>query len=238
MATGDLKTQITDLVNLQVVDSQIYVLKVEKDSKPQVIKALEAAFDEKKRCLLELENKSLELQKQRKEKEMELGAKEEEAKKLQGQLGSLKTNKEYQTMLQEIAGKKADGSVIEDKMLELFDKIDQSRKEVDAEKQILQGEEKEFNEEKKKIDIRVKEIDDRLAQLDAQRKQLSPGIDPKILVQYERILANRDGLAIVAVKDNACQGCHMSIPAQVTNAIKMYERIMTCDVCNRMLYAE
>jgi len=63
-----------------------------------------------------------------------------------------------------------------------------------------------------------------------------PGIDRKILTQYERILNNRDGLAIVSVKGNSCQGCNMFVPAQVINLIKMYERIITCEVCNRMLY--
>jgi len=238
LPTTDLKAQIGSLVNLQVVDSEIYTLKAEKDSKPQEILALESSFEEKKRHLAELEKAAIDLQKKRKDKELELGAKEDEAKKLQGQLSSLKTNKEYQTMLHEIAGKKADGSVIEDKILELFDQFDRAKKDIEAEKQRVQGEEAAFLDEKKKVDIRVREIDDRLAQLEAQRKQLSPGIDPKILTQYERILANRDGRAIVAVKDHACQGCNMSIPQQVTNSIKMYNCIMTCDVCNRMLYTE
>jgi len=238
MFAVDLKAQLGSLLKLQVVDSEIYKLKMEKNAIPQGIKLLEAAFEEKKQHLAGLEKRSLDLQKQRKDKELELGAKEDEAKKLQGQLSSLKTNKEYQTMLQEIAGKKADGSVIEDSILQVLEQLDQAKKDVEAEKQRLQGQEKEFLEEKKKVEIRAKEIDDRLAQLEAHRKQLSPGIDPKVMAQYERILSNRDGLAIVAVKDNACQGCNMSIPRQVTNSIKMYECIMTCDVCNRMLYTE
>jgi hypothetical protein len=69
-----------------------------------------------------------------------------------------------------------------------------------------------------------------------QRKQAVPEIDPKILSQYERILFNRDGLAIVSVKDNSCAGCNMFVPPQVINLIKMYERIVTCEICNRILY--
>jgi len=30
----------------------------------------------------------------------------------------------------------------------------------------------------------------------------------------------------------------MFVPPQVINLIKMYERIITCEVCNRMLYIE
>jgi predicted nucleic acid-binding Zn-ribbon protein len=74
--------------------------------------------------------------------------------------------------------------------------------------------------------------------LDARRKQIVPEIEPKILAQYERILLNRDGLAIVSVRNNSCGGCNMFVPAQVINLIKMYERIITCEICNRMLYID
>jgi uncharacterized protein len=57
-----------------------------------------------------------------------------------------------------------------------------------------------------------------------------------MLKEYERILLSREGLAIVTVKDNSCGGCHMLVPPQVINLIKMYEHIITCEVCNRILY--
>lgn len=226
------------MIRLQGIDSEIYSLKQEKELKPGQIKELQDQFEAKKQHLAELEKKLLELQKQRKDKELELASKEESAKKLQSQLYQLKTNKEYQAMLQQIGDTKADGSVIEDKILELFGEADKVKAEIDQEKQRLQEEEKLFKEQKAKIEARVKEIDDRLAQLEGQRKQILPALDPKIMAQYERILAGRDGLAIVRVKENSCQGCNMSVPPQVVNLIKMYERIITCEVCNRMLYIE
>lgn len=238
MPVIDLKAQISNLVRLQTIDSEIYALKYEKEGKPQEIKTLEADFEAKKQHLAGLEKNSLDLQKQRKEKELELAGKEENAKKLQTQLYSLKTNKEYQTMLQQIQDVKADSSVIEDKVLELFDKFDKIKSEIEQEKQKLKEEERVFNERKKKIEDRIKEIDDRLAQLEAQRKQATTDIEPKILSQYERILHNRDGLAIASVKDDSCGGCNMFVPPQVINLIKMYERIITCEICNRILYIE
>ena len=236
MPVVDLKSQIDNLSRLQVIDSEIYALKAEKEHKPQEVKNLEASFEAKKQHLAELEKGLLDLQKQRKDKELELAAKEEAGKKLQAQLYSLKTNKEYQAMLRQIQDSKADASVIEDKILELLDQSDKVRTETEQEKQRLEEEEKLFLEQKKKIEDRIKEIDERLSQLGGQRAELTPDIEPKILSQYERVLHNRDGLAIVDVKDNTCQGCNMFVPPQVINLIKMYERIVTCEVCNRMLY--
>ena len=235
---ADLKSQITELVRLQTIDSEIYVLKNEKESKPKEIQAIDAAFEEKEKHLAGLEAALLDFQKQRKGNELELASKEEGTKKLETQLYQLKTNKEYQVMLQQIQDAKADGSVIEDQILGLFEQADKTKNEIAQEKQRLQEEEKVTQGGKKEIQDRIKEIDDRIVQLEAQRKQIIPGIDKKVLSQYERILLNRDALAIVSVQGNSCGGCNMLVPPQVINLIRMYEHIITCEVCNRILYIE
>lgn len=236
MASMDLKTQIIGLVKLQELDSEIYALGNEKAAKPQEIKAIEAVFELKKQDLVSLEKKSLDLQKQRKEKELELAVNVEGVKKLNGQLFSLKTNKEFQAMQKQIADAQADGSVIEEKILILFEESDKIKAQIDSENLKLKAEEDIFLRQKKAIESRSEEIGGRLSQLDAQRKQVIPGIDLKMLQEYERILHSRDGLAMVTVKDNSCGGCHMLVPPQVINLIKMYEHIITCEVCNRILY--
>jgi predicted nucleic acid-binding Zn-ribbon protein len=238
LPTIDLKSQIGSLVILQKIDTEIYVLKAEKEAKPQEIKALEESFEQKKHQLAGIEKATLDLQKQRKERELELATKEEGVKKLEAQLFSLKTNKEYQAMLQQIADAKADASIIEDKIIQILDQVDKSKVELEKEKERLKAEEKVFQEQKGKVEARIKEVDGRLAELDAKRGQIVPQLDSKILAQYDRILRNRDGLAIVAVRNNSCGGCNMLVPPQVINLIRMYERIITCEICNRMLYID
>ncbi len=236
MPTGKLKSQLKILLQLQSIDSQIYGFNEEKNSLPKEIEVLSVAFEEKKKHLAELEKVSLDLLKAKKDSELELAAKEEVTKKFQSQLYSLKTNKEYNTMLQQIQGANADASRVEDKILEVMENSESSRKDIEEEKKLLDEEEKIFNAHKKKVEEHLKEIEGKLAQQDAERKQIIPEIDKKILSQYDRILRNREGLAIVEVKNNTCMGCNMFVPAQVENLIKMYERIITCEVCNRMLF--
>jgi hypothetical protein len=235
MPSVDLKSQILNLIAIQKLDSEIFSLKGEKAAMPEKLQAAEAAFEEKKAGLVALEKKLLDFQKQRKDKELDLASKEESVKKLQTQLYSLKTNKEYQAMLQQIADAKADGSVIEDKILQCFEEAEKVNKEIEGERLRLKEEEKATAEQKKSINDRSKLIDDRLGQLEGQRSQLVPQIDHKIFSQYEKILKNREGLAIVAIKDDSCGGCNMHMPPQVINLIKMYDRLVTCEVCNRIL---
>jgi len=141
-------------------------------------------------------------------------------------------------MLQQIQDSKADASVIEDKILGLFALVDEIKGEVDKEKLKLSEEEQVFVTHKKKVDDRIKEIDDRLIQLESMRKQIIPEVETKVLSQYDRILNSRDGLAIVTVKGNSCGGCNMFVPPQVINLIKMYEHMITCEMCNRILYID
>lgn len=236
MPTVDLKAQLLNLVNLQKLDSEIYALNNEKEAKPSEIRVIEEAFEAKKQNLAQLEKNSLEQQKQRKERELELASNAEAVKKLQGQLYSLKTNKEFQTMLQQIADSKADGSLIEEKILLSFEESDKIKEQIERENIRLKEEEKLFIEQKRKVQTRVNEIDDRMNQLRAQRQQIIPGIEPKMLAEYERILSSRGGLAIVPVTDNSCGGCHMLVPPQVINMIRMYDHVVTCETCNRIFY--
>jgi predicted nucleic acid-binding Zn-ribbon protein len=238
MQSLGLKEQIGKLLALQAVDSQIYALKEEKEAKPQEIKSLDELFAQKKEDLKLSEKKLQDLLSQRKAKELELASKEESAKKLQAQLYQLKTNKEYSTMLKEIEGVKADASLLEDEILVVFENIDKEKVNIEKEKEPFSKEEEKYKQEKNNTQTRLKEIEERLNQLEAQRKSVALGIERRILSQYERILNNREGLAIVRVHNNACQGCNMSLPPQVINMIKMYERIISCELCQRILYLE
>jgi predicted nucleic acid-binding Zn-ribbon protein len=233
-----LKEQINRLIELQALDSQIYALKDEKNARPDQIKKLEILIEEKKNGLASSEKKLQDLLKEKKDKELELASKEEIIKKLQTQLYQLKTNKEYSAMLREIGGVKADVSLFEDKILEALDKIDREKINIEQEKQIFVEEEKKSKEEINKIQMRIKEIEGFLAQLEAQRNVQTSDIEPKILRLYEKVLQNRDGLAIVKVSNDACQGCNMSVPPQVINLIKMWDQIVSCEICQRILYLD
>jgi hypothetical protein len=234
----DLKEQINWLVRLQAVDSQIHSLRQEKQSIPSRLKEMEEALARERKNLAVLDKKGLDLLTQRKGKELELASKEEEARKMRTQLYQLKTNKEYSAKLKEIEMVKADASVLEDAILVLLEEADKLNGEINKEKQFLIEEEKRTNRDKQELDLRRKEIEGKINQLQAQRKQIAQQLNPRILAKYDKILTNCDYLAIVKVENNACQGCFMRVSPQVINLIKMYDNLVICEVCQRILYIE
>ena len=78
---------------------------------------------------------------------------------------------------------------------------------------------------------------DQLKVKESQRTRITPEIKPDILSRYERILNNKDGLAIVMVNDkNACSGCYMHLTEQRLNEIRKYDQLVSCDMCARIVY--
>ncbi|MBL7130273.1 MAG: hypothetical protein ISS45_02540 [Candidatus Omnitrophica bacterium] len=238
MTGANLKEQIKNLVKLQELDSRIYRLNNEKESIPVEIKRMEEKFEAEKQSISLLEKERLELEKHRKEKELDLAVKEEGIKKAEGQLYLLKTNQEYAAKLNEIGGIKADIAVIEEAILGIFDEQDKLKKKLNETKAQFLQEETKLNKEKEKLNLRMKEIEQNLTQLYSQRSQVTPSVEKNILSQYEKVLQNRNYLAIVKVENNACQGCNMKTPPQVINLIKMYREFVICEVCQRILYIE
>jgi len=234
--TKTIKEQIDSLIELQVIDREIYALNMEKREKPEEIKAIEKVLEAKKAGIKEAENNLKTSQVKLKDKEVTLQQKEEQIKKLQTQLYQLKTNKEYSAMTTEIEGVKADNSLIEEEIIKLMDEIEADKENLTQEKKLFKNEEANAQKEKTIVDARMKEIDSKLAEFLAKRKSIAPNITQKVLARYERVLENRAGLAIVLIEGDACGGCHMNLPPQVISEAKLREDIIICQSCSRILY--
>ena len=124
MTQTSMKEQIKKLVELQAIDKEIYDYKRQLKEFPERLAQLKEQFETKKESLKRLDEELKTKQLERKEKEVDLQAKEEEIAKSNSQLSQLKTNKEYKAKLTEIEGQKADKSIIEEKILILFDEVD------------------------------------------------------------------------------------------------------------------
>jgi len=234
----NFKEVMIKLVDLQKIDKAIYALKRELEGAPARLAEIDARFEELKTQLKSLEENRQKLMLEQKKKEGELAALEDNIKKASGQLGQLKTNKEYQAKMAEIEGSKADKSVVEEDVLKLMDAVEATKPAIEAGRQRLAQEEKKFAQERAVIQDRLKQIEAEIQLLEGKRVSAAADVDKLSLKHYEHILHGRGGIAIVPVTDNSCQGCHMHIPHQVINEIRMHERLINCETCSCILYLE
>lgn len=238
MTQISVKDQIKKLVDLQKIDAEMYSVNTGLTEKPALIEELKKKFESTKAHLNGLEEKFKSIQLKRKELELEMKAREDEIIKANAQLTQLKTNKEYQIKLNEIASIKADKSIIEEKILLSYDEADAIQSEIVKEKVAVGAGEKQYLARKKEIEDEIKLMEDRLKVLESQRKQQLPGVDRTLLNRYEKVLAHKNGLGIAPLNGSSCGGCHMNVPPQTINAIRMHDQLIECEICQRIMYLE
>ncbi len=235
-ATTTLKDQLRRLVEIQAIDVHIYAMKLTLRERPAEIEALRQECEAKKSTLKKLEDKLKGIQVQQKDLDNDLKTKEAGIAKMEASLALLKTNKEYQARLIEIESLNADKSQIEEKILMGFDEVEAARQAVEAERAVVAQYDKDFQAKKKQGEYEMAIMQDQLKVKESQRGRLTPDVRPDILGRYDRIVQNKEGVAIVAIKDQACGGCYMHVTEQKLNTLKICDQMVYCDQCARILY--
>ena len=238
MVVANMEEQIKMLLELQVLDLEIFSKKKILDEMPEAMKELDDLLELKSSNLKKLEEDLKALQLKRKEKETDLASKEASIKKYQGQLFQIKTNKEYTALENEIAVIKADNSLLEEDILKFFDDADSLGQEIDKEKELLVSEKTKTDEQKGAMASEIKKAEGEFNELRGKRQGFCDKIDKKILYRYERILENRNGRAMVPIVEGNCGGCHMNLPPQVINEVRLKKDLVFCGNCARILYIE
>ncbi len=173
-ADQNLKDQIRKLVELQIMDEEIFRYKRELREKPAELEEIKNEFESKKVKLKGLEDQLKSIQVVQKEFELDLKIKEEGISKADASLSLLKTNKEYQARLLEIENLKADKSIAEEKILLGYDEVDAAKKAMEAEKLAVAQYEKEYNAKKKQVEDDVAVIADQMKVKESQRARIAP----------------------------------------------------------------
>jgi hypothetical protein len=224
------------LKQLQTVDGELHRLRRQLAQQPAELAQVQARVAAQEAKLKQAEDRMKSLQVSQKEKEVELQTREANVRKLQSQLFQLKTNKEYSAMQREIESIKADNSVLEEAILGAFDQIEQAVKARAQEQEALKGVQQKAAGERAEIEKRTAAVQEQIAQLERARQGLLPDVPKEALNVYERVLAIREGLALVPVVNDACGGCHRRLTPQVINQVYMKTVLVTCESCNRILY--
>lgn len=226
------------LKQAQELDREIHRIRHEIDSIPESIQEMTQTFEGEKSRLAHLEDRLKEIQLRQKKKEGELAEKEALVRKYDSQLAQVKTNKEYSALQQEIAALKADGSLLEDEVLKVLDEMEDVQKEVRKERDRLSQLEKESEQKKKELTEKAGTLKGNLAGLTEKRLEIVKQVSPEARELYDKIIAKKEGLALVPVIGEACGACRMELRPQLLNEIRLKEALVVCDNCSRILYID
>jgi len=233
-----LKEQLELLWELQKIDLELRGIKEERDRYPKEMKKL----DEKQKLEKEKMQKEKEkielLEKERRQKEGHLSSEQDRIKKTEGRMFEVKTNKEYQALLTEIETIKETTSRTEEEILQVLDEIDELKKS-------LAKREKEVAVTLGKIESERKAIEERMAKGEVswqkqleRRETLSKQLESHLFKLYNTLKEKRQGVGVVSVKRETCQGCFVNIPPQMYIEVQKNRTLVRCPNCNRILYWE
>jgi predicted nucleic acid-binding Zn-ribbon protein len=153
-------------------------------------------------------------------------------------MDSISTQREYEALDKEIrdaAEKEAlyrkDLQREERLLADLVEQLDQN-------KNLIEQQEQDLADRRAGIEVEIVEKSMRVAELEAKEEELKQDLDPEIFFKFERIIRNKMGRGIVAIKNGVCTGCHMILPAQFANVVRLGEEIVFCPYCSRILFHE
>ena len=232
------KGQLELLRELQRIDLDLKHIKEERERYPKEIKKL----DEKKNIEKEKMQKEKErielLEKERRQKEGHLNLEQLKIKRAEGRMFEVKTNREYQALLNEVDAIKEVSSREEEEILKILDEIDELKKS-------LSKREKEVAVVMEKVEAEKKIIQEKMVQDDEiwkkrmeRREVLTKQLESKLYKLYNTLKEKRQGVGVVSVKHETCQGCFVNVPPQMFIEVQKNNALIRCPHCNRILYWE
>lgn len=231
-----MKEEILKLIKLQAIDSEIAGFDHAVAKHRLAVAKREQAITEKQEAITHFRNK-IELLNQ---KQLETKAEHDEAgarvKDRQNKMMQVQTSREHQALLKEIEENKRLTKETEDRILQFIEQIELLEKEVVTLENLCAAEQQLLNEEVENVDQEITRIETAKQLIVSQRDDEAAALQGPYLKRYTMLLAKRDGLAVVAVNDNVCQGCYMALPPQQVIEVRKAEKFNLCPTCQRILY--
>jgi predicted nucleic acid-binding Zn-ribbon protein len=233
-----VKKQLQLLWKLQTLERRIEEAQKEKESYPLALERLEGLLKAQEEKKEEEKRRIEELERERVKLEGELEMESERTKRSQLKLLEIKTNKAYQALLKEIEMGKEHNSQREEEIIRMLDEIDQLKTDYTSTVERAHRERKEIEEEQTKVKEQMVAVEKNIIHWHQNREEIVRELDPELLKRYTILKDRRNGIAIVLVKNEGCQGCYVNIPPQMYNEVQKNKEIIVCPNCHRILYWE
>jgi predicted nucleic acid-binding Zn-ribbon protein len=227
------------LLILQERDEKLTQLQDELLRLPKEEEALEKKWQAASARLEQLKGGLKQLEVERKKLDLDATAKRDQIGKYKTQQLQTRKNEEFSALNNEISHAEKDIVGIEDKELDLMERISEMEKQVAAEQGQLTTQEAQIVKQREDFKIRRVRLDEEVARVKGLQGEAEQAVEAEgmegALARYRRIFASKKKQALVPINHGACGGCHMKLTFQTVASAKGKE-IMACENCGRLLY--
>ena len=202
---------------------------------PRQVRAWEGQVAKQQEVLSE----SQELVKQTKlivdQKQLDLKSGELKVEDLKARLNGCSSNKEYQSLLEQISAAEMAGSVLADEILEGLEKIDQLESTVKQAEEAEAAAKVELAKCQEKVNAESKVIRADIARLEGELATAEQGLPADLKDEYQRVIRAKGVDGMARVEESVCQGCGFKITLNMQNDLMLSKPIF-CKACGCLLY--
>lgn len=231
-----MNPDIQHLIRLQQLDSEIESARRRIAEIPAVQDALATRLEQAAAAVAAVKERLATSHTERKAIETEVATVQTRLSKYKGQLLELKTNKEYTTMLHEIATAEAAIRSHEDRVLERMEEAETLGAELKAAEAALKTQQAAIAVERKALEAEAAGLQRTVDEKSSARVEAATHLSPQALKLFEHVSKQRKGLAVAEARDGGCTVCHVRMRPQMFNEVRRAESLIQCESCLRILY--
>lgn len=233
----DIKQYLISLKELSHIDRRLQWLQKELERIPALLETSGAEYLTLARTLKEKEETIALQTKERLGLEEEIKGLTEEVATREKRLYAIKTQKEYQATLKEIAKIKQENKQREDRVLSLLEEGEKITQEITQLKSETADKEGDYKKIEAELHLQLETLKQEENELKNKRPKILEGLPPAILKKYD-LVKRRFTDPIAGIRKGVCLGCNMNIPPQAYNEMLKAKDLRDCPNCHRLIYAE
>jgi len=228
VAAGTLRTlhrmhrQLADLAEQLAAGPRAVAARTRQVQAAEAKKA--AAADEVKKAKLAADQKQLQLK-----------SAETKLADLEAKLNACKTNREYQTLGDQIAADRMATKVLEDEILEALERIDVLKPAVPAAEAEIETAKKLLAEADAKVKAESGRLEAEVARIRGDLQTAEKDLAADVREKYDRVVKQKGADGMSAVDGQTCGGCYQQLTGNMLSDV-LLGRIIICRSCGRLLY--
>lgn len=229
---------LEQLLKLQKLDITIRALGHDLQQIPKKSKLVDEKVRSSREPLEKARQEKADLEKSRSALEEALKNLEEKERQLKLRIPEIRSNEEYSALLREMDATKKERDKTEDKSLKAMERLEQLEQEIPALETVYQEGEDRVAAERTGLKTNQDRVSAELLQLKKERQTLQTAMNAGWFRKYTHIAAQRNGLAVAAVRAGTCQGCFIGVRPKLIQDLHYGEEVVTCEGCQRILYLD
>lgn len=169
------------------------------------------------------------------QKQLQLKSAEAKIRDLDGKLNACKTNREYQTLTEQIAADRMATKVLEDEILESLERIDTVKKSLPAAESAVEAARKVLVDTKARVAAEAATLEAEVQRLRGELETTERELPAEIRDLYDRAVKQKGAEGMAPLDGESCGGCFRQITGNMYSDL-LVGKVIACRSCGRLLY--